>query len=101
MGHAVLSIALLGGFIAAIPGGGIQALIPALVGDRIDPQNESRALGIIYTFGDLGSALGPVTALSLLDLIGLSSVYRLCAVLLILMTVIAVLRSRKETPLTA
>jgi len=101
MGHQTLSVAILGGFIAAIPGGGIQALIPALIGDRVDPKQESRSLGIVYTFGDLGSALGPVVALGLLEVIGLPSVYRLCAALLILLTVVASFRASQEPPLQA
>ncbi len=101
MGHMTLSVAILGGFIAAIPGGGIQALIPALIGDRVDPKQESRSLGIVYTFGDLGSALGPVVALGLLEVIGLPSVYRLCAALLILLTVVASFRASQEPPLQA
>lgn len=98
MGHGAVAIALLGGFIAAIPGGGIQALIPALIGDRIDPKQESRALGIVYTFGDLGSALGPVAAFGLISVTGLASLYRLCAAVLVLLTVIAAMQAGREAP---
>lgn len=96
MGNQVAAIALLGGFIAAIPGGGVQALIPALVGDHVGAKHESRALGIIYTFGDLGSALGPVAALGLIGTLGLPAIYKFCSALLILLAILATFRFRKE-----
>jgi MFS family permease len=96
MGYRNVTLAIFGGFVAAIPGGGLQALIPALIGDRIDPAWGSRSLGVVYTFGDLGSALGPVVALGLIDKIGLPSIYRLCSLLLIVLAIISSLRSRAE-----
>jgi MFS family permease len=96
MGVDRIWIAILGGFVAAIPGGGIQALIPALIGDRINAQQESRALGLVYTFGDLGSAIGPVAALGLLDTLGLTSIYRLCSVILFVLALTTLPRLRGE-----
>jgi MFS family permease len=97
MGYRSAAIAIPGGFIAAIPGGGVQALIPALIGDRVQAEREGRALGVVYTIGDLGSALGPVLALGLIGSIGLASVYRICSALLIVLAVIALLRFRYES----
>lgn len=101
MGYTRLAVALAGGFIAAIPGGGIQALIPALVGDRISSALESRALGYVYTFGDLGSALGPLVALGLYETVGLASIYRLCSVLLIALAIMSALRHRSEPTISS
>jgi MFS family permease len=100
MGAGMIWIAIIGGFLAAVPGGGIQALIPAIIGDRIGADNESRALGFVYTFGDFGSALGPVAALNLLNTLGLPTIYRLCSVLLMILAFIALLRMRSEASLT-
>jgi MFS family permease len=96
MGYSDAAVAIFGGFVAAIPGGGVQALIPALIGDRIDPEQESRVLGVVYTFGDLGSALGPVIGLGLIEKIGLPSIYRFCSLLLIVLAIISTLRLRFE-----
>ncbi|MGD8621614.1 MAG: MFS transporter [Anaerolineales bacterium] len=96
MGTNVIPLAILGGFIASIPGGGVQALIPAFIGDQINEEHESRALGIVYTFGDFGSALGPVAALGLLERLGLNVIYRVCALLLILLAILAWIQSRQE-----
>lgn len=100
MGVDTTWIAIMGGFLAAVPGGGIQALIPALIGDRINADNTSRALGFVYTFGDFGSALGPVAALGLLNTLGLPTIYRLCSVLLMILAFTALLRMRSEVSMT-
>lgn len=96
MGYRSAYIALLGGFIAAIPGGGVQALIPALVGDHVESKHEGRALGLIYTFGDFGSALGPVVALGFLESLGLPKIYRLCTALLLTLAILATIQYYKE-----
>jgi MFS family permease len=100
MGTNIVPIAIAGGFIASVPGGGVQALIPAVIGDRVSQKQESRALGIVYTFGDFGSALGPIAALSLIEALGLNAIYRVCSLLLILLAIVAWRLSRQETPIS-
>ena len=94
MGHRSASVAILGGFIAAVPSGGVQALVPALIGDRIQTEHEGRALGVVYTIGDLGSALGPVAALGLIEPLGLPMIYRGCSILLLVLGGLTSLRLR-------
>ena len=80
----VLWLSVLGMVLSAICGGGIQAMVPALIGDLVDDKQQSRALGVVYTIGDLGSAIGPAAGLALIPLIGLGPVYRICAVIYVL-----------------
>jgi MFS family permease len=81
MGRLWIATALAGAVLATISAGSIQALVPALVGDRAGFNEQSKVLGVVYTIADLGSAIGPVLALMLVPIIGLGSVYQLCAVL--------------------
>jgi MFS family permease len=66
---------------SAIAGGSIQALLTTRTGDMVEQAQRGKAIGLLHTAGDLGSALGPVTAYVLLRWIPLSGVYALCAVL--------------------
>ncbi|MBE0685001.1 MAG: MFS transporter [Anaerolineaceae bacterium] len=77
-------VSILGVILAAIAGGSIPALIPAIIGDRVPHSQHSRSLGTIFSFGDLGSAIGPPIALSLVGIISLPTLFLGCAVLLLL-----------------
>jgi MFS family permease len=81
MGRPVFIPALVGGLLAAIPGGGIPALVPAYIGDVVGDDHRSRALGVLYTFGDLGGAFGPSLAFAILGQANLSVLYSICAIL--------------------
>ncbi len=91
-------VSILGVIIAAIAGGSIPALIPAIIGDQVDLHQQSRSLGYIFSFGDLGSAIGPPIALSLVGIISLNELFLGCALLLILtglFTAIPALQEKK------
>lgn len=77
-------ISILGVILAAIAGGSIPALIPTIIGDQVPQHQQGRSLGYIFSFGDLGSAIGPPIALSLVGIITLPTLFLGCAVLLIL-----------------
>jgi MFS family permease len=81
MGADSLAIALGGALVAAVASGGVQSMAPALTGDHIAEAQRSRALGLIYTIGDIGSAIGPPLALSLAGGISIGLMYRWSAVL--------------------
>lgn len=66
---------------SAIAGGSIQALVTTRTGDLVDQEQRGKAIGLLHTSGDLGSALGPITAYFLLRWINLSVVYIICAIL--------------------
>ena len=80
---------LLGMPLTAISGGSNQGLSTALVGDLSGEQNRGRRLGVLFTVGDLASAVGPLLAYAVIPLLGLSSVYLLSAGLFGLMFFIA------------
>jgi MFS transporter, DHA1 family, multidrug resistance protein len=76
--------ALAGALLAWTAAGSAQALVPALAGDRVTTAQRGRAMSVIYTLGDLGSALGPPMALLLVGHLPIGDIYRLCAGLLAL-----------------
>jgi MFS family permease len=67
--------------LGALTGGSVQALVTVLTGDLVTQTQRGRAIGLMHTIGDLGSAVGPPVAYALLPGIGLPGVYRFCAVL--------------------
>ena len=79
MGGSELATAVIGATAVAVSGGVIQALAPALAGDRVDPVQHSRALSGVFTIGDLASAIAPPLAFWLMPLTSIGLIYRLCA----------------------
>ncbi len=81
----------------AIPmsSGSNQSLSTALVGDLSPAAGHGRWLGMLYTIGDLASAIGPPLAFAILPLAGLRGVYLLAASLFLGMWVVAQLWSRR------
>ncbi len=79
-----MEISIFGILLAAVAGGSIPALIPTIIGDQVPQHQQARALGYIFTFGDLGSAIGPPIALGLVGIIGLPTLFVGCSVLLLL-----------------
>lgn len=79
MGQDGLLTLLTGIVFGAIASGGIQSLTTALTGDLVQKRHQGRAIGLVHTVGDLGSAAGPLLAYALLPWIGLSGLYLLCA----------------------
>lgn len=75
-------VSIIGVLLSAIAGGSIPALIPAIIGDQVPQYQQGRSLGYIFSFGDLGSAIGPPIALALVEIIGLQSLFQWCAILL-------------------
>lgn len=56
-----------------------QGLSTALVGDLGDPKRRGRLLGVLFSVGDLGSAIGPPLAYALIPVWGARGVYWLAA----------------------
>jgi MFS family permease len=95
-------VSILGVILAAIAGGSIPALIPAIIGDQVPQHQQGRSLGYIFSFGDLGSAIGPPIALSLVGIISLPTLFLGCAVVLILtglFTAVFALQEKKHLDL--
>lgn len=70
---------LAGVSLGAVAGGSVPALATALTGDVVSQAQRGRAIGLLHTAGDLGSAIGPPAAYALMPWIGLQGVYLLCA----------------------
>ena len=87
---------LMGVFLGAISTGSIQALAIALAGDLVQPAQRGRAIGLLHTVGDLGSALGPPAAYALLPFLGISTLYWLCAALFAVGMIPALALSRRR-----
>lgn len=70
---------LIGVPLAAITGGSNQGLSTALIGDLGNVGRQGRRLGVLFTVGDLASAVGPPLAYALIPWIGINSLYLLVA----------------------
>jgi MFS family permease len=65
----------------ALVRGSSEAMVTALTGDLAGAGQRGRAVGLIHTASDLGSAIAPPVAYLLLPWIGLKGVYLGCAAL--------------------
>ncbi len=74
---------LIGALLGAIASGSIQSLATSIVGDLSADKHQGRNLGVFHTAGDLGSAIGPLAAFALLPITGLSTVFIVCALLML------------------
>lgn len=96
MTAAQFTLAAVGALTVALAGPGVQSLVPALIGDRIESTRRSKALGIVFSVGDLGSAIGPPLAFALLPLIELRGVYWAAAGFMLLSAAAALLPALRE-----
>jgi MFS family permease len=85
--------------LTAVSGGSNQSLSTTLVGDLSTEQQRGRRLGILFTIGDLTSAIGPPMAYSLLPQLGLQTVYLLSMGLLAAMFLVALRWATRKLPL--
>ncbi len=86
-----IAIALMGAMIVPVAGGGVETLIPAIIGDRVKDEMRGRIIGIMNTFGDLGAMLGPIAALGVLNQgwLSLREIYKIGALLLVIIALVA------------
>jgi MFS family permease len=81
--------------LTAITGGSNQGLSTALVGDLGGVGQRGRRLGLLFTIGDLASAIGPPLAYALIPLLGTAGVYLLIAGVFASMFPVALWRAAK------
>lgn len=93
------TISIAGGLVAAVTAGAIPLLVPAIVGDRVSQDQHGRTLGFIFSWGDLGSGLGPILGLALIPRIGIGATYQLCAALLAVAGIQAIWLAGRESQL--
>jgi len=87
--------------LAAAASGGIQTLTTALTGDLVGQEQRGRAIGMLHTAGDLGSAIGPPAAYALLPWLTLTGVYGLCAALFAAQLVMVLWFQHRQTQATS
>lgn len=87
---------LVGVPLTAITGGSNQGLSTALIGDLSNGGRQGRRLGVLFTIGDLASAIGPPLAYALIPLVGISSLYLLVAGLFVSMFLVTLGTDRKR-----
>jgi MFS family permease len=80
----------------ATTSGSNQGLSTALSGDLGKGQTQSRRLGILFTFGDFTSAIGPPLAFVLIPLTGIKTLYLLSAVLFAAMFLVTLLQETEQ-----
>jgi MFS family permease len=76
-GRDIWTVAL-GVILIALSSGTLLTTLAALTGDLAASDRQGLAIGRLATAGDLGSAMGPLLAYSLLSLISLRWIYLLC-----------------------
>lgn len=77
------AVAVAGILLAAIATGVLQTQAITLAGDYGRANRSGRILGVLNTVGDLGSAAGPVLGFALLPALGLSGIFGLSALALL------------------
>jgi MFS family permease len=90
-------LAVIGGLMIPVLSASVETLVPAIIGDHTGKSNNGRALGIIFIFADLGSTLGPMIGLGLLDasLFTIEQLYLLCALMVLAAVGVSWVSSRK------
>jgi MFS family permease len=73
---------------------GVQALSNALTGDLVSEAQRGRAIALLHTAGDVGSAIAPPLAYWLLEPLGLSAIYMFCAGLFAVGAIVALVQGR-------
>jgi MFS family permease len=103
MSLPIVAVAIAGIALAALTGGSIQSLAPAIIGDRVDRTQRGRAIGMIYILGDLGSTIGPPLALGMLSSqnASIADIYRGCAILFAVVGIFALTRIDPESRLAS
>jgi MFS family permease len=92
---------LVGLALVAVARGTTQAVVTALIGDLATRSRRGRAIGLVHTASDLGSAIGPPVAYALLPWVGLPGVYLASAALFgaeLALTIWFQLRSARAIP---
>jgi len=87
----IQSLALIGSFFVPLASSSVETLIPAIAGDQVPENLRSRALGLIYTAGDLGATIGPFAALGAINSgwLSLGGIYKIGSIFLGVVAVLA------------
>jgi MFS family permease len=86
---------IIGFLCSAVVMSSVQSLTITLTGDLVETEHRGKAISLLHTVGDFGSAVGPPCAYALLFSIGLTGIYLLCAGLFVLALCLIILREKK------
>lgn len=89
LGSALMSlpafaVALAGALLSAVTSGGVQTLLSAWIGDQVPADRQEAVVGLLFSVGDAGSALGPLVALTWVQHLSIPALYQAAAGLLLL-----------------
>jgi len=89
LGTALMSLpvfpaAMIGVLLSAVTSGGVQTLLGAWIGDQVPADRQEAVVGRLFSVGDAGSALGPLVALSWVQVLSIPALYQAAAVMLLL-----------------
>lgn len=87
-------LVIIGFFCSAVITSSVQSLTITLTGDLVREKDRGKAVSVLHTVGDFGSAIGPPCAYALLFRIGLTGIYLCCAGLFLIAFCLIVLRIR-------
>ena len=98
MGVKIPLVAIMGSFLMVFASSSAETLVPAIIGDRMPPQTYGRALGISNAIADIGSTLGPVFALFVIDtkVFTLQQTYHVSSMFLLVVVILSVMQMYKE-----
>ncbi len=101
MGFSLLSfltplISLWGMPLTAVASASSQGLSTTLVGDSSHPTQRSKRLGILFSFGDFISAVGPLLAFALIPLIEIQGVYLIATTIYLAMFLLSLQQARPK-----
>ena len=82
--------------LVATTSGSNQGLSTALAGDLGTGKTQSRRLGLLFTFGDFTSAIGPPLAFALIPLTGIKTLYLASAVFFAAMLIVTLLQAAEQ-----
>ncbi len=100
LGFVLMALGLPLTILAGVPliatsSGSNQGLSTALSGDLGNGQKQSQRLGVLFTFGDLASAIGPPLAYALIPFVGIKTLYILSAGLFAVMFLVSSQRATR------
>ncbi len=103
MSTRLVWLAIIGGLLTPVLTASVETLVPAIIGDHTNRSTNGKALGIIFIFADLGSTLGPMIGLGLLDasVFSIQQLYFLCALLVLAAVGVALATSRRDLVIQA
>jgi MFS family permease len=99
-GFGLMTFGLPATILAGIPliatsSGSNQGLSTVLTGDLGSSSMQSRRLGVLFTFGDFASAIGPPLAYGLMPLVGINTLYLSSAGLFTVMFLMSIQQARR------